>query len=45
MVPYLVSGTGLIMAGIINTIVGAMGGWGSPILMDGSTEYSGETML
>ena len=41
MVPYLVSGAGLILAAIVNAVVLLVaGGWGSPILMDGSNKYS-----
>ena len=46
MVPYLVSGAGLITAGLVNyAVLFIAGGWGSPILMDGSMDYADAIML
>ena len=41
MIPYIVVGNALILAGILNILVKLIaGGWGSPILMDDSMNYS-----
>jgi hypothetical protein len=47
MIFFVGSGAGLILAGIVNIIVKlTIGGWeGTPLLMDGSTDFTGETML
>ena len=46
-IPFVAFGVGLISAGIVNLIVKyTIGGWeGTPLLMDGSTDWTGETML
>ena len=45
MIPYLVFGTALPTAGLVNTAVKLIaGGWGSPILMDGSMDYADAIM-
>ena len=47
MVPFVALGVGLISAAILNSIVKfTVGGWeGTPLLMDGSTDFTGEPML
>ena len=47
MILFVASSVGLILAGIVNIIVKlTIGGWeGTPLLMDGSTDFTGETML
>ena len=45
MIPFVLGGAGLITAGILNILVNALGGWGSPFIMDGSTDYSGAIMV
>ena len=45
MIPYLVLGIALPTAGLVNTAVKLIaGGWGSPILMDGSMDYADAIM-
>lgn len=41
MIPFVTAGTGLILAGLVNLFVNyVLGGWGSPVIMDGSTDYA-----
>jgi hypothetical protein len=41
MVPFITAGAGLMIAGVVNKAVYYIaGGWGSPIIMDGSMEFS-----
>ena len=41
MIPFVTAGTGLILAGFVNLFVQyVLGGWGSPVIMDGSTDYA-----
>jgi hypothetical protein len=45
MIPYLVLGILLPTAGLVNIAVKLIaGGWGSPILMDGSMDYADAIM-
>lgn len=46
MVPFITAGAGLMMAGVVNKAVYYLaGGWGSPIIMDGSMDFDDATMI
>ena len=45
MIPYVVSGIALPTAALLNRAFKLAGGWGSPIIMDGSMDYADAIML